>query len=433
MVAKDQTTIALERIDVDPVNPRQDVGDITELAASIREQGVLQPVVVRPKGDRYLLVIGRRRFAAAKRNRLESIPAVVREMTDQEAAIASLVENLQREDLAPLEEADAYRKLLEVTSWTQDQLAEHVHKSRPVITNALRILEAPQVIRAAVHDGRLSANLALVAMTIADPSLAIRLKLRKGVTRVELEQQVRYLNADWERVGPGAEAAARKLLEDAQRKHAAPELVTWQNPHGQLGESDAYGLQLVKALGKPPAAIAGVIPDDVAKSTRTHDRLCTCRAWGIEQQQGGGAFKLVRVCTIPVGWRRLQRELSSPALRERARAHSRREAEARSLATRALEPDVRKARFAPMRRRLTRGGLTGEPVRVVAFELARRDLRSPSAQAMVWERIRKLPLAKVRTLALDLAVEPAAIAGNNGGALRAVRAHYGLGKEVARR
>ena len=425
-MAKTDNAIALERIDVDPANPRQDLGDLTELAASIREQGVLQPILIRPKGDRYLLVAGRRRFAAAKRNRLESIPAVVREMTDQEAAIASLVENLQREDLAPLEEAEAYRKIIEVTGWTQDQLAEHVHKSRPIITNALRILEAPEAIREAVRGG-LAPNNALIAMTIADPSLAVRLKLRRGITRPEIEQQVVTLNAEWRRGGPGAEAEARKVL--AATATANPKaIVTWPGePEGQRW----LGLDFRKSLGKPPAPIVGHLDRDGAAGIKQHDRLCPCRAWAVAQGMDGMAG--VRVCIDATGWRRYQRE-NAPA-RERAKARHTAEADARRRAIRVLEPEVRKARFAPIRRRLTRGGLEGEPARLVAFELGRRGL-SPAGELALWGQIAKLPLPKVRTLTLDLAANdlaPIALArGRPSRPAAAVLEHYGVRREVAR-
>ena len=132
-----------------PYQPRAhfDEEALGELSDSIREVGLLQPVLVRPAGDGYELIAGERRWRAAGRAGLEHIPALVRESDDSRTLVQALVENLQREDLTALEEAEAYQQLLERPGLTQEDLAARLGKSRPAITNALRLLTLPDAVK----------------------------------------------------------------------------------------------------------------------------------------------------------------------------------------------------------------------------------------------------------------------------------------------
>lgn len=150
--------IPVDRIEVNPDQPRSrfDAESLDELTASIRELGVLQPIVVETTSGGYRLVAGERRWRAAKRAGLPTIPAVIRESTGDHTLVEALVENVQRADLTPVEEARAYKQLLEEYGMSQAEVAKRVGKSRPTISNTLRLLSLPTEVQAMVEDGRLT-------------------------------------------------------------------------------------------------------------------------------------------------------------------------------------------------------------------------------------------------------------------------------------
>ena len=164
-----------------PQQPRKDfeINALSELAASLRQSGVIQPVVVRRAGQGYQLIVGERRWRAAKLAGLEKIPAVVREATDAESLELALIENLLREDLNPIEEAEAYQKLLAQFAWTQEELAERVGKDRSSIANCLRLLKLPEAIQADLRAGRLTMGHARALLSLA--SAADQLRLREEI------------------------------------------------------------------------------------------------------------------------------------------------------------------------------------------------------------------------------------------------------------
>ncbi|MEK4247822.1 MULTISPECIES: ParB/RepB/Spo0J family partition protein [unclassified Psychrobacillus] len=152
----EQITIA--DIRPNPYQPRKIFDDeaLIELSESIKEHGVLQPIIVRKKGSKFEIVVGERRFRASKKVHLEEIPAVIRDFNDQQMMELAILENLQREDLTPIEEAEAYQNLMENLGLTQEQLAFRLGKSRPHIANHIRLLSLPEIVRNAVSEGKLS-------------------------------------------------------------------------------------------------------------------------------------------------------------------------------------------------------------------------------------------------------------------------------------
>jgi len=150
--------IPVDAVVFNPYQPRRSFGEeeLRELAGSIREYGVIQPIVVRPYGKGFELIAGERRLRAAKLAGLETIPAIVREASDRDTALLALVENLQREDLSFLDEAEGYQRLLEEFGLTQEELARRVGKSQSTIANKLRLLRLPESVRRAIREGGIS-------------------------------------------------------------------------------------------------------------------------------------------------------------------------------------------------------------------------------------------------------------------------------------
>jgi ParB family transcriptional regulator, chromosome partitioning protein len=176
-----QTELPLNEIDIDRIstNPSQprltlDEKRLEELAASIRENGILQPVLVRPFGNGYQLIAGERRLSAAQRAGMLKIPAVVRDVPDERLLELALVENIQREPLNPIEEASAYKRLMEATSDTQERVAERLGKDRSTIANSLRLLKLPQPVAHLVSEGKLSPGhaRALLASNVSPSEMA---------------------------------------------------------------------------------------------------------------------------------------------------------------------------------------------------------------------------------------------------------------------
>ena len=190
--------IDVDRITPSPFQPRRsfDEAKTEELAASIRNQGIIQPLVVRPKADGFELIAGERRWRAAMKAGLSRVPVVVRDASDHEALQLALVENLQREDLNPIEEAAGYRRLQEEFHWSQEEMAEKVGKSRPAIANSLRLLALPVEVQQEVTGGNLPAGQARALLGLHTEALivaACRDVIAKGLSTRETEKMVRFL------------------------------------------------------------------------------------------------------------------------------------------------------------------------------------------------------------------------------------------------
>jgi ParB family transcriptional regulator, chromosome partitioning protein len=205
--------IPVDQIEANPDQPRARFEDETleELAASLKEVGVLQPIVVTMGDDGYVLIAGERRWRAAKRAGLHDIPAVIRESSGDSTLVEALVENLQRQDLTPIEEAHAYSQLLENYGMTQEAVATRVGKSRPAVSNTLRLLQLPREVQEMVDSGQLSAGHARTLVGLDDEAYAKHLaekavserwsvrqmedavRLRKGATTHRTSTTVRQL------------------------------------------------------------------------------------------------------------------------------------------------------------------------------------------------------------------------------------------------
>ncbi len=189
----------LSELRPNPYQPRKNFDDesLRELSESIRQHGVVQPLVVRKSIRGYEIVAGERRFRAAKLAGLERVPIVVKEFTDEQMMEIALVENLQREDLNPMEVAHAYQKLMKHLSITQEELAERVGKSRPHVANFLRLLQLPPDIQDDVSRGTLSMGHARALLGLKDPDLMKKLAekvIKEQASVRQLEEWVQQLN-----------------------------------------------------------------------------------------------------------------------------------------------------------------------------------------------------------------------------------------------
>lgn len=196
--------VKLDIMDIEP-NKEQarkqfDEAALSELADSIAQHGVLQPLLVRPIiGGGYQLIAGERRWRASRIAGLTQVPVIIKELTDDEAAVISLIENLQREDLNPIEEAYGFASLIKDFDLTQEEAAQRVGKSRPAVANALRLLRLPQEVIDAVREGKLSAGHARALAAIDDEKTAIfaaKTVMEKGLSVRETEKLVKALTAE---------------------------------------------------------------------------------------------------------------------------------------------------------------------------------------------------------------------------------------------
>ncbi|HEY2866815.1 MAG TPA: ParB/RepB/Spo0J family partition protein [Pyrinomonadaceae bacterium] len=226
-----QTAASTNEIDIDliepnPQQPRTRFADpdLDELAASIRANGIVQPIVVRQLGDRYQIVAGERRWRAAQRAGIRRVPAVVREIPDDKLLELALVENIQRQELNPIEEAEAYRKLIEHIGLTQEQVAERVGKERTLITTVMRLLKLPNDVQRHIVEGRLSLSHGRALLMTDDPK-AQRLVAQRAVDQDlsvrETERAVKRAGSESERTN----SAKRSIvLKDANVRAAETRL-----------------------------------------------------------------------------------------------------------------------------------------------------------------------------------------------------------------
>jgi len=190
--------LGLEKIKPNPDQPRThfDPDALKELAASIRETGILQPIVVVPEKDHYKIILGERRWRAAQMAGLHKVPALIRTMTPAQQHEASLIENLQREDLNPMEIATAYQKLADDLEYTQQEIADKVGKDRTSVTNYMRLLKLPDEIQGMLDKGNLSMGHARALITVESRDLQVscaRQVVRKGLSVRNVEAMITKL------------------------------------------------------------------------------------------------------------------------------------------------------------------------------------------------------------------------------------------------
>jgi len=201
--------IAIDLVQRNPQQPRKhfDEAELTDLANSIKTHGVLQPILVRPIADgRFEIVAGERRWRAAQRAGLHSIPAVIRDLNEVEVVEIAIVENVQRTDLNPIEEAQGFQALIDRFGRTQQEIADAVGKSRPHIANMLRLLALPDDLQEMVRDGRLSSGHARAILTAPDPRGLAQRAISEGLNVREVERIAQV--AKDEKHGPRASVVA---------------------------------------------------------------------------------------------------------------------------------------------------------------------------------------------------------------------------------
>ena len=251
--AIDTITVSLpvSSITPNPNQPRKDfeISSLEALSQSIRHTGLLQPVVVRRAVSGYELIAGERRWRAAQMAGLDTIPAIVREATHAESVELALVENLLREDLNPIEEAQAYQQLLAEFGWTQDELAQRVGRDRSSVANSLRLLRLPELIQADLRAGRLTMGHARALLSLA--SEAEQLRLRDRI--LEQALSVRATEEGVSRAHPARSPKARRR---------APELVALED---SLRETLAARVRIVGTERRGRIEVAYTSPEDLER------------------------------------------------------------------------------------------------------------------------------------------------------------------------
>jgi ParB family transcriptional regulator, chromosome partitioning protein len=191
--SRGQRTVAIELVRANPLNPRKffTEEELTELTDSVRERGIIQPLVVRPKADMpdvFEIIAGERRWRAAQRAGLHEVPIVVVEVGDKEALELAIIENVQRSDLNPLEEAAGYEQLLDQFGYAQSDLAKVVGKSRSHVANTMRLSKLPEPVKTLVMSGDLSAGHARALLAVKDPEGVARKVVAQGLTVRDVER-----------------------------------------------------------------------------------------------------------------------------------------------------------------------------------------------------------------------------------------------------
>lgn len=233
--------VAIDLVRANPLQPRKTFDEISlaELADSISAHGILQPLVVVKKDAGYEIVAGERRFRAAKLAGLKAVPVIVKEISEKERREIALVENLQREDLNPMEESEALYTLLKENDLTQEELAKTLGKSRPAVANALRLLTLPKEIQNMVRDLSLSTGHAKVLLGVKVPDLQLALAkevVQKKLSVRDLEMRLAALAA--EKKVPAAKKAVslelRAMIDDMQRVFGTKVRVAGSDKKGKI-------------------------------------------------------------------------------------------------------------------------------------------------------------------------------------------------------
>lgn len=213
------TRLPVEKLQPNPEQPRKDFDQaaLEALADSLRQKGVIQPLVVRTKGDHYEIVAGERRWRAAQIAQLHEVPVVIRELDDTEVLEIAIIENIQREDLNAIEEALGLRQLIDRFGHTQEKVAEALSKSRSHVTNLLRLLNLPGDVQKMVREGALSAGHARALITAPDPLRLAQTVIARGLSVRETEKLAREA-LEPAKSTPSEQVSARESTKDADTR-----------------------------------------------------------------------------------------------------------------------------------------------------------------------------------------------------------------------
>ncbi len=268
-------SVPLSRLQIGSLQPRRSVDPAAtaRLAASVAEQGVLEPLLVRPVGSDYEIIAGSRRYQAAKLAGLSEVPVIVRTLSDREALMVALVENLQREDITALDEAQGFNRLLEEFGWTQDELARHIGRSRSHISNTLRLLGLPAEVKALLEAGTLTAGHARALLNAADPAaiaaIVVERRLSVRATEALVRREATAKESDprlGEELGKFEQVLAKRLgltVRVQATRHGGKVTIYYQMPD----ELDAA----LKAYGRPDMAPDDPVPTDTAAADAAAD------------------------------------------------------------------------------------------------------------------------------------------------------------------
>jgi ParB family chromosome partitioning protein len=234
--------VIVDEIAANPYQPRSrvDQTSLEDLKQSISEKGVLQPVIVRRRSGRFELVAGERRLRAAKLANLKSIPAIIKSVSDSEALEIALVENLQREDLNPIDEARGYKELINRFELTQEQLATKLGRDRSTIANVLRLLNLPEQVRSGLEEGKITMGHARALLGLEDPKQiegVYRSILHRGLSVRQVEALIRRrLKARTRRTrsAPAVDAELGRIEEDLMRKLGTRVKIISHGGHGRI-------------------------------------------------------------------------------------------------------------------------------------------------------------------------------------------------------
>lgn len=245
--------IAVAKILANPFQPRKTFDEVAieELAASILEHGIIQPIIVRKNGKKYEIVAGERRYRAAKMAGLTEVPVIVKDFDEQQMMEVAILENLQREDLTPIEEAEAYNSLIVKLNFTQDDLAQRLGKSRPHIANLIRLLQLPDDVRELVNEGKL---------TMGHGRALLGLKNKRLIPEVANKVMKDHLNV----------RQLEKYIQDANEAVSRETKVTKKDIHTEATESqlrEYFGtqVQIKKAKNRGKIEIEFYSEDDLQR------------------------------------------------------------------------------------------------------------------------------------------------------------------------
>ncbi len=238
-----EQSIPIEKIAPNPDQPRRAFPkqDLDDLAASIREKGVIQPLIIRKlagKSISYEIVAGERRWRAAQMAKLHEVPAIIRDYTDTEVLEIAIIENIQRADLNPVEEASGYQQLMDRFGHTQEKLASALGKSRSHIANLMRLLQLPDEVLGLLRDGKLTAGHARALITTENPVELARLVVKKGLSVRETERLAKAPKVKIEKtvLKPSSKDADTRVLEDDLSANLGMKVVVDHTPGKEAGK-----------------------------------------------------------------------------------------------------------------------------------------------------------------------------------------------------